>query len=444
IKSLKKKSTKLRTIPLSDRLYRMLGEYFNKTAKLNIEADNYIFPSYAQKGHIDRRTIWKILKRHALKLNIPNVHPHTLRHSFATHHLSQGTSLAEIKEMLGHSKFDTTLIYAEIPTEKLKQQVNAVTTPPLTIWQKIYGRISPKKPTKLINLDFTESYFTIGRNQQLKQLENNANKGINTILIGSIGVGKSHLLENLKTNRKILRLDDSESIKQSLVQILLYLYKDKDTVNAILWKDFTIEEIKKKIQRQNISHLCSTITASVEPKEYVLLIDDSTRITPTGKKALENLKDTFTIITSARQIKANDTSFIWDFEVIKLKPLARHQSIQLIHQLSNGLNVENWELFHNHIYEQSNGNPRAITELVNRYKKEPVLTDQIIREIKHTGALVEFDMTFIIVLFLGAVTAMRYMSRELDAPALRFIGSIGLILLIVSRPLFKNLKRKFI
>jgi site-specific recombinase XerD len=47
------------------------------------------------------------------------LHPHALRHSFATHHLSAGSSLAEIKTMLGHQNFNTTLIYAEIPTEEL-------------------------------------------------------------------------------------------------------------------------------------------------------------------------------------------------------------------------------------------------------------------------------------------------------------------------------------
>jgi site-specific recombinase XerD len=59
------------------------------------------------------------------KTNIPALHPHALRHSFATHHLSAGSSLAEIKTMLGHQNFNTTLIYAEIPTEELRHRVNA-------------------------------------------------------------------------------------------------------------------------------------------------------------------------------------------------------------------------------------------------------------------------------------------------------------------------------
>ena len=82
--------------------------------------------------------------------------------------------------------------------------------------------------------------------------------------------------------------------------------------------------------------------------------------------------------------------------------------------------------------------------MIDRYKKEPFLTLEVVKNVKHTGALPEIDFTFIIVVFLGVVTALRYASRELDEPALRLIGSIALILMIVSRPLFSQLKRKFI
>ncbi len=443
IKSLKKKDTKkvFRTIPLSNRLYQCFGDYLNKHNKLKLDANAYVFPTYSETGHIGRKSVWRVLNRYAQLLNIPHLHPHALRHSFATFHLSNGSTLEEIKEMLGHQKFDTTLIYASIPVEKLKERVNNVTQKKPSFFARIFKR---KKRTKLINLDFAQSYFTVGRNQQLKILENNANKGINTVVIGNIGVGKSHLLDNFKTSKKILRLDDSESIKKSLAQILLFLYQDKKTVLNKIWENFTIDEIKKKIQRENTINLCDTISASVEPNEYVLIIDDISKITPTGKKMIERLKDTFVIICGSRGVKANDTSFIWNFEVMKIKELNRNFSMQLIQQLSAGMQVENWELFRNHIYEQSNGNPRAITELINRYKKEPFITNEVVREIKHIGALPEFDMTFLVLLFLGIITAMRYMSRELDEPALRFIGSIGLILLIVSRPLLRSLKKQFI
>jgi hypothetical protein len=444
IQSLKKKGDKhLRTIPISNRLYQAIADYLAEN-KRELNSTSFLFPSYSTTGHISRKAMWLALSTLSKKIDVPNLHPHTLRHSFATHHLSAGTSLAQIKEMLGHTSYNTTLIYAEIPTEELRQRVNAVTDKPLNLWQKIYNFLMPKKSAKIINLDFSETFFTIGRNQELANINANLDKGINTIITGKIGVGKSHLLKNITTSKKILRLDDCENFKKSLAQILLYLYKEKEAVLEILWKDFTIDEINKKIQRDNTISLCDTIILAVKPQEYCLLIDDITNITPSAKKALERLKDCFTIVTCAREIKAQNTSFTWNFEKIDVSPLGRKEAFLLIHQLAHSLEVENKELFFTHIFDQTNGNPRAISELINRYKKEPFLDTQTIREIRHTGALKEIDMTFIVILSLGLITCLRFLSREMDEPALRFIGSIAMILLFLIRPMMASFRRKFL
>lgn len=443
--SLKKKVKTIRTIPLSNRLYQTLSDYLEEE-KLALLPDTWIFPA---KGgilpHLTRSACWKMLRKYSKITGLSNLHPHTLRHSFATSHLANGTQLEDIKTMLGHSSYDTTLIYAKIPLERLTERVNAVTSNPPTIWQRFFRKIVPQKSAKLININFTNNHFTIGRNKELALINDHLLKGINTIILGGIGVGKSHLIEQIETEKKILRFDDSESIKQSLVQLILYLFKgDKKAALELVWKDFSIDQVKNQIQRENNIQLCNTIISIVKPKEYILLIDDITRITPSGRKVLERLKDTFIIVTCAREIKANDTSFLWNFEEVRLENLNRSDSLKLIKQLSGGLEIENYNLFLNHVYEQTNGNPRALNEIIERYRKEPFITNETIRDIRHTGALTEIDMTFTIVIFLGIITALRYASSELEEPALRLVGSIGLILLIVSRPFFAHLKRRFI
>ncbi len=444
IQSAKKRGQKdLRTVPISNRLYQALGDYF-KQIKIEIQPNAYLFPSSSGVKHLTRKTMWLTLHNIGKKIDIANLHPHTLRHSFATHHLSAGTSLAEIKEMLGHKSYDTTLIYAEIPTEELRQRVNTVTSTPPTIWAKIYNYIIPSKPNKLINIDFNENYFTIGRNNELMNINVNLSKSINTLLIGGIGSGKSHILSNIQSDKKIMRLDDTDNIKKSLANILLYIFKDKETVLAILWKDFTTEEINKRIQRENAMNLCDTIIANLKPKEYILIIDDITSITPSAKRVLEKLKETFILVVGAREIKAQNTSFLWNFEKVQLDNLKRKDAVLLINQLASNLEVENKEVFINHVYDQTNGNPRAINELIARYKKEPFLDIQTIREIKHTGALREIDMTWTIIVSLGLIACMRYFSTEMDEPILRLIGALAMIALFLIRPMLTNLKRKFI
>ena len=72
---------------------------------------------------LERVAIWQIIRKLAKSVDLGDVHPHTLRHSFATHMLAGGADLRVVQELLGHSDIGTTQIYTHIDRSQLKAVV---------------------------------------------------------------------------------------------------------------------------------------------------------------------------------------------------------------------------------------------------------------------------------------------------------------------------------
>lgn len=75
-------------------------------------------------GQVDASAVRHMLARRGLKAGIPiRVHPHLLRHTYASELLEDGFSMIEAQRLLGHAKVETTAIYAHIADENLRRRL---------------------------------------------------------------------------------------------------------------------------------------------------------------------------------------------------------------------------------------------------------------------------------------------------------------------------------
>lgn len=115
------KGSKERIVPLGSHASEALTEYINKSRRQLAKAyrPSALFLNKNGK-RLTRQSCWKIVKKYADKAGIVEIYPHSLRHSFATHLLSNGADLRAVQELLGHANISTTQIYTHVTKDKLK------------------------------------------------------------------------------------------------------------------------------------------------------------------------------------------------------------------------------------------------------------------------------------------------------------------------------------
>ena len=119
------KGSKQRIVPIGSKLKENLVLYLDtRNLKDPKNLSPLLFLSKSN-NRLDRTAIFRLIKSTALNTGVKiNVHPHTLRHSAATHMLEAGCDLRTLQEYLGHTSVSTTQIYTKLTKEFLNEVFN--------------------------------------------------------------------------------------------------------------------------------------------------------------------------------------------------------------------------------------------------------------------------------------------------------------------------------
>jgi len=106
------KGNKERRVPIGKAAIHWIQKYLTVRKRLGSQSKPHLF---LHRGRaLSRQTAWMIIKQHAATAGVPEISPHTLRHSFATHLLQHGADSRSVQALLGHSDISTTQIYTHI------------------------------------------------------------------------------------------------------------------------------------------------------------------------------------------------------------------------------------------------------------------------------------------------------------------------------------------
>jgi len=116
------KGKKERTIPFGSKALQVLEDYLRERSRRfpNGTPDAAALLVNARGKRLTVRSVHRIVQRYAsLLAGNPTLHPHSLRHAFATHLLSEGADLRAIQELLGHSSLSSTQKYTRVSIRQL-------------------------------------------------------------------------------------------------------------------------------------------------------------------------------------------------------------------------------------------------------------------------------------------------------------------------------------
>lgn len=115
-------TSKERVIPIENAAKVALEQYIKNARESMCDNSEYLFTNL--KGQpMTRQGFWKLIKAYAKKAGIDkDITPHMIRHSFASHLVSNGADLKAVQEMLGHSDISTTQIYLKSRQNRIKEE----------------------------------------------------------------------------------------------------------------------------------------------------------------------------------------------------------------------------------------------------------------------------------------------------------------------------------
>jgi hypothetical protein len=301
---------------------------------------------------------------------------------------------------------------------------------------------------------------TVGRAEEVQQVQEYADRRQDSLVLGPAGVGKSHLLSVVRGPR-IVRIRSLSPARQTLLQIAEDLFeagalraqagvagraaKTRPSASARpagpapAHPDFPA--FLKQHTRTTVYGWTRLVTQAVPPRQWLLIVDDVSGLTRVQGQLLDQLGERFAILAAAIELPRAERRRFARFKRVQLANLCRKDATQLMRQRLAGARMDNPRLAEAYLWHQSVGNPRALVEMIEQLRREPAITEDAARNLEYPGARPQLDLTPIILIPAVFLVAARFVARGLGDTEAYILAGVGAALVMGLQFLLFRLRR---
>jgi energy-coupling factor transporter ATP-binding protein EcfA2 len=409
-----------RTLPLNDPTYDALCVWSKH--RVSAPTDHLFLTTKGRLSVLSERSIDHIIRKHAQDANLSHtVNAQTLRNTYAVHLFKANTPDDKAAELLGFADKDSLQRYSSSAKATADKKHNPEALDTRTIIDKVF-QPEPKQAQILTtpnDIDIPPEVI-FGRNTLIEEIRSSIYHNKPTILIGQIGIGKTHLLKHMHTlYPHSLYIDSPKPIKTFLTTLATHLNPN--------WQD----EVGKRSSAKQLLDYILTLSILNMP---ILLIDDCHTISLTDLPLfMELLHHDIPLIMASTKPLDKLPKLQWRLKVLELHEISDDASHELIDYLTKGLSITDDCMLETRLMSLSNGVPAAIVEMARQLRYHPVVTEDVVRKIYHEAGITYRDWTPAIVVVWAMIVCSRFVALGLHSFEGYILAGIGTSFFLVGK-----------
>lgn len=421
-KKLKISGHRNRVLPLTDQTYTALARWSKDRVDSPI---THLFTT--SKGNLQplsERSIDHLIRKYATQAKLHRtINAQVLRNTYAIQLCKEKHPSSKLMELLGLTDPDALKRYKDA-AEKSQDSPTPEPIKDTRSWtDKTLENIFPTHPKQSKLLQHTDGFWSpnpeevlFGRSSQLKDLKSQLAHEQSVLLIGPVGIGKTHLLKHMKT------VLDNE----------LYI-ASPSPIKPMLAEIYTACENEKLPSKITTQELISKLTSTIPATRPILLIDNLNKLKLPDMELFLTLLDHFVILAAAEETPAKLNPIWWKFVKQELTPLNEDNSKELIKYLTQNIPTGDADMMENRLLSLSNGVPLAMVDMARQLSHYPVATRDAVRGLYHEAGIKYRYWSGAFIVFWAGIVLFRFIALGTHSFEGYILAGIGSSFLLIVR-----------